>query len=118
MPAQSTVFVWLTKHSEFRELYTLAREHQGESFGDRIGEIAGSVLDADGPDPQRARVAIDALKWVSERQAPRKYGAVNRHELSGVDGGPIETETNVTMNELARRMAFALSQGKPKKGKS
>jgi hypothetical protein len=40
MPAQSTVYLWLTKHSEFSEQYARAREVQAETLVDEILEIS------------------------------------------------------------------------------
>ena len=42
---------------------------------------------------------------------------VEKHELTGADGGPIETEDKTPGgNDLARRIAFALAQGMKKGG--
>jgi hypothetical protein len=48
---------------------TRAREAQAEHYADEIIEI----VDTD-PDPVRARIRMDARKWVSSKLAPRKYG--------------------------------------------
>ena len=43
----------------------------------------------------------------------RDLGLADKRELTGTDGGPIQTE-DVTPVELARRIAFALAQGMEK----
>jgi hypothetical protein len=70
MPAMSTVFGWLSKHPEFLEKYTRAREAQAETHADRIIEIAD---DAD-IDANHKRIMVDARKWVASKLKPKRYG--------------------------------------------
>ena len=69
MPALSSIFLWLTEYTAFSEQYARAKEEQSELFADEIVEIADNE-----PDPQRARVKIDARKWVASKLKPKKYG--------------------------------------------
>lgn len=69
MPALSTVMKWLGNEPEFAEQYARARELQQDTYADEITHIADTE-----PDPQRARVRIDARKWHASKLAPRKYG--------------------------------------------
>lgn len=78
LPHRDTVRRWLQRKPEFRASYTEARVHQAEHFIDEIVEIA----DTD-DNPSRARVRIDARKWVAARLAPKKYGERSEIELSG-----------------------------------
>lgn len=73
MPAMSTIFRWLDKHQWFREQYARAREAGADALADDIQDIASRVL-VGGYDPQAARVAVDAMKWVASKQRPKKYG--------------------------------------------
>jgi hypothetical protein len=70
MPAMSTVFGWLSKHPEFLEKYTRAREAQAESHADQLVEIA------DNPDidANHKRIMVDARKWVASKLKPKRYG--------------------------------------------
>lgn len=70
MPAMSTVFGWLSKHPEFVEKYTRAREAQAESHADQLVEIA------DNPDidANHKRIMVDARKWVASKLKPKRYG--------------------------------------------
>jgi hypothetical protein len=43
-------------------------------MGDMVLDIVHEVLKPDGLDPQRARAAIDALKWQAGKLAPKVYG--------------------------------------------
>jgi hypothetical protein len=58
------------------------------------------------PDPNKARVRIDARKWWASKVNKKDYGDRVSAEVSGPDGGPIQTPVN--MVEAARRLAFML----------
>ena len=85
LPAERTVYLWLEKYPEFVQKYTRARDRQQDRESDHIIEIA----DTD-PDPQRARVRIDARKWRASKLAPKKYGDKVENTFQGPGGGPIE----------------------------
>lgn len=73
MPATSTIYRWVSTNETFREHYTHAREDQGESDADRVGDIGNKV--AQGlMDPAAGRVAMDAFKWSAGKRKPKKYG--------------------------------------------
>lgn len=90
MPAASTVYAWLGQYPEFSAQYARAREVQADMLADEIIEIADSDLD-----PNRARVMIDARKWLAGKLRPKKYG--DRVELDHkVDGNqPMQVTVNV-----------------------
>jgi len=69
MPGASTVYVWLGQYREFSDMYARAREVQADVLADEIIEIADTE-----PDPNRARVMIDARKWLASKLRPKKYG--------------------------------------------
>lgn len=131
-PNISTVMRWLfedttihTDFQEFQEQYARARQVQAEL---RAEEIIAIADDSEGdyiirtnengeeyevPDHeniQRARLRVDARKWVASKLLPKVYGDKVSAELTGKNGGPIQTE-DVSEKELARRIAFALAQG-------
>jgi hypothetical protein len=115
MPAQSTVYLWLTKHSEFSEQYARAREVQAETLVDEILEISDDgrndymlrqgegeetlAYRLNGEHVQRSRLRVDSRKWFASKVAPKKYGDKVLQEHSGPGGGPIKTE--VTRVEMA-----------------
>ena len=117
MPHVATVFRWLEKHQEFRELYARAREAQAEYLFDEIIEIADdgtndyvAQKDAEnailgwrenGEVLQRSRLRVDARKWAAAKLAPKKYGERQEHIHKGPNG-PIETiTTTMTAKEAA-----------------
>jgi len=69
MPGASTVYAWLGQYREFSDMYARAREVQADVLADEVIEIADTE-----PDPNRARVMIDARKWLASKLRPKKYG--------------------------------------------
>src|SRR4051794_2195859 len=70
MPAVSTVYLWLTKHKEFVDRYTRAREQQPHPTPARAVARALNghrVISA----PPVAKVQLDAIKWTTARLAPK-----------------------------------------------
>lgn len=78
MPSIPTVMKWLAEHEAFANQYARAREMQQDTYADEITFIADTE-----PDPQRARVRIDARKWHASKLAPKKYGDRQQIEHSG-----------------------------------
>lgn len=118
MPGQATVFRWLTVNEPFREQYTQARLTQADALFDEILNIAddgrndwmavhgdGAVgWKENGEALQRSRLRIDARKWMAGKLRPKVYGDKVSAELSGPDGGPIETSVTASP-ELAEIVA-------------
>jgi hypothetical protein len=77
-PAESTVYQWLERHTEFAEKYARARERQADRRADEVVVIADTE-----EDPQKARNRMDARKWHSSKLAPKKYGDRMHQEHSG-----------------------------------
>ena len=105
MPCRMTVFKWIRDFPSFADQYARAREDQAESFADDVVRIADQELD-----PNRARVRIDARKWAAGKLKPKVYGDKVQTEVTGADGGPIET-VELTPREVAQRAAFLLAKG-------
>lgn len=73
-----TIINWSTK-DENVEQYARAREAAADLFESKIITRAETVT----PETAAAdRVAIDALKWVAARRAPKKYGDSNKIDLN------------------------------------
>lgn len=69
MPDQRTVRRWLREEPPFRLQYAQAREDQADHYADEIVEISDAA-----EDPAKARLQIDARKWVAAKLRPKKYG--------------------------------------------
>jgi hypothetical protein len=110
MPARSTVFRWLSLEDGFSDLYARAKEEAAELFAEEIVEIAdereGKAIMADGAEVAvvfdstavaRNRLRVDARKWVAAKLKPRKYGDKIQQEVTGANGGALETVTKVIL---------------------
>lgn len=122
MPRREKVLRWLAANPDFRTQYALAREEQADLLADQIVEIAdtpfmgikikdGRVIECDMI--EHRRLQVDARKWFASKVAPKKYGDRVATELTGKDGGPIET-SNLSDIEKARRIAFLLGRAADK----
>lgn len=123
MPACSSVFKWLNENKSFSEQYARAREAQADALFDDVLDIADDARNdwmethaedsmgwrVNGENIQRSRLRVDARKWMAGKLAPKKYGEKVTTELTGKDGGPIQTE-EVSDLEAAKRIAFLLSK--------
>lgn len=107
----ATVFRWLDECPLFREKYAKARETQAEKFADEIVAIADeaevtSVVTPDGvvdfkldaTAVARNRLRVDARKWVASKLLPKKYGDKVQQEVTGANGGPIQTAIRVVFD--------------------
>lgn len=124
MPSTSTVMRWARDNEVFREQYAKAREDLLEHWAEEIMEIADDGSNdwiqrnekdnpgyaSNGEHINRSRLRVDTRKWLLSKLAAKKYGDRVSAELSGPNGGPIQTE-EVTDTERARRLAFVLQQG-------
>jgi hypothetical protein len=90
-PDKMTVLRWLKQQPEFRAQYTQARDEQADTYFEMILDEAFSAHDA-----QIGRLRVDALKWVSSRLAPKKYGDRIEHEHTG------EQKLTLTFNTPSR----------------
>lgn len=130
MPSRGTVFNWLLdeKHAAFLNQYTRARELQADTFVDEIPDIADDGRNdwiekndpdnpgwlANGENARRSQIRIDARKWMAGKLRPKKYSDKVITELTGANGGPIETK-DLTPHDRAKRTAFALQAVAKKK---
>ena len=129
MPHASTVCRWLAVHSAFREQYAHAREIQADVLFDEVLHIAdtplmgektkttsdGKVEVTTGDMLEHRKLQIDARKWMAARLQPKKYGEKVTNEITGADGGPIETR-DVTDVDRAKAMAMLATRARHAKG--
>ena len=83
-PNKSTVFRWLAANETFRDQYARARESQADAIADEILNIADEAEDA-----AKARLQVDARKWLAGKLRPKIYGDKVSTEVTGADGGPV-----------------------------
>lgn len=87
MPHMASVFRWLKSEEGFSEQYAHAREAQADSLADEIVDIADNEEDA-----AKARVRVDARKWVASKLKPKRYGDKVTNEHTGAEGGAISIQ--------------------------
>lgn len=130
LPDAGTVFRWLSCQDEafatFREQYARAREIQADALVDEILEISDDGTndwmerqDEDGENSgwringehiQRSRLRVDSRKWFASKVLPKKYGDKVQQEISGPNGGPVQTES-IQRPTLTRDQWLALHNG-------
>lgn len=123
MPCTATVMKWALEIPDFTEQYTKARGMLLEHWAEEIVDIAddgtndwmkreteAGTEEVIRPEHiNRSRLRVDTRKWLLSKLAAKKYGDRVSAELSGPDGGPIETK-EVGELELARRIALILDK--------
>lgn len=123
MPSEKAVRLWATNPEHpFAPVYSAAREVGYLTMADELLEIAddgsndwmmregknGDVSwQLNGEHVQRSRLRVETRKWILTKMLPKVFGEKVLNELTGVDGGPIQTESLDSL-ESARRVAFLL----------
>ena len=97
-PSRQTVYAWFTKHKEFLDNYARAKNDSADADADKVAAICEDVLKGK-VDPQSARVAIDALKWMAGKKRPKKYGDRITQDVNITDN------TQLSDTDLARKLA-------------
>lgn len=98
MPNKATVFRWLAAHQTFSDQYAHARDSQADTLFDDVLAIADQYdsaadkLDVD--HIQRAKLRIDARKWMAGKLRPKKYG----EKLELEHGGKIDLTPTINFN--------------------
>lgn len=116
-----TIKSWIVRHEEFAEAVKTSKEAYdarverglaeraiGYEFDDeKVFCFQGQII----THKTRTHVPPDvtaAWRWLTNRKKER-WSDTSKHEISGPDGGPIETESRSDL-EVARRIAFALTK--------
>lgn len=84
MPSRESVRRWLMDNEDFRGQYARAREEQADFYADEIVELADTAEDV-----AKAKLQIDARKWVASKLKSKAYGDKITNEHTGPNGGPI-----------------------------
>jgi len=101
MPSKVSVWRWLNKHPDFCSRYAQARDAQAEGYGEEIVALADEIpTHASHEEISRAKLRVDARKWVASRLLPGKYGRTSKVEHSGPEGGPIEHRVEDARDKL------------------
>lgn len=105
-----TFLHWVDADPELCEQYVRARA--------RMLDVQAEELEAIGEQAARAKSATKVAglrlqsenrKWLLAKLAPKKYGERTHTELTGPDGGPIQTETTLDISNLPDEQLRALA---------
>lgn len=111
MPRRERVHEWIRENGDFAERYARAREDQADHFADEIVAIADEE-----PDSNRARVRVDARKWVAAKLKPKRYGERTTLEHEGqITQFVVEVPPMLDVNEW---LATFKPSGDPGPGRS
>lgn len=83
-----TLYAWLRQNEGFCNNYARAREDAADTLVDELMAIAD-----DEEDVARAKLKIDARKWVAARLKPKSWGDKITNEHTGPGGGPVKVQT-------------------------
>ena len=95
MPRKASVFRWLAD-PELSDQYARARQVQADSLFDDVLQISddstGDYVDGEfqKENIQRARLRVDARKWMAGKLRPKVYG--DKLELSGDQSAPFTVQ--------------------------
>lgn len=106
MPAQSQIYLRMAQDEAFRRNIAAAREAQQEYLVDQTVDMADSATPED---HQVVKLRIWARQWRAGKLAPKKYGERVATEITGANGGPIQTETTLTVSNLTDDQLRALA---------
>lgn len=83
MPGVTTVYRWRRENDDFRQAYARAREDQGHTVADGLGDIRRKLLRGE-LDAATATAAANIAKWEASRRASKDYG--DRVDHTSSDG--------------------------------
>lgn len=106
----STFLDWVEADAQLAEQYARARaqllDFRAEEL-EAIGEAAARAKSA--TKVAGLRLQSDNRKWLLSKLAPKKYGERSTTELTGPDGGPIQTESKIDVSSLTIEQQRALA---------
>ncbi len=113
MPSVRTILRWLREDKAgFCAQYARAKEEQADYMTEEMIEIAddgsNDLMTVEKGDASyevenkevtnRSKLRVETRKWIASKLKPKKYGDKTGVELTGLDGGPIETKFDITLN--------------------
>jgi hypothetical protein len=113
MPSVQVVLKWLREdRNGFQAQYARAKEEQADFMVEEMVEIAddgsNDLMTIEKGDSSyevenkevtnRSKLRVETRKWIASKLKAKKYGEKLDMELTGKDGGPIETKFDITLN--------------------
>jgi len=127
MPSVVTVSDWLNTKPEFAKRYAHARDLRKDALVDRIIHLSEKAKSQAYGDPGTgeagAKVAaykleIDTIKWILSKEYARDYGDRIAQEISGPDGGPLQSVLSITpeVEDRIKQLGKVRAEMKPPQG--
>src|SRR4051812_47060539 len=89
MPSKGAFLGWVLSDGPLADQYARARDIQVDGFVDECKEIADDAAKRPTKGKvQAAKLRIDERHWQAGKQKPKKWGDVDRKEISGPAGAP------------------------------
>ena len=95
MPSRVTIYNWMDRDPDFCTKCARAREGLADYLVDEIEKLASSATK---DNIEVVKLQISVAQWRAMKMAPRQYGDRRTTELTGKDGGPIQTEAKVAID--------------------
>ena len=89
MPTPCSVVEWCANDNEFSTRYAHARSEGLDVLAEGCLEISDDLTE----DANSRRVRVDTRKWLLSKLRPDKYGDRTSLEMTGANGGPIQTKS-------------------------
>ena len=83
-----SIYRWLRENGEFRERYARAHVDRADTLADEILDISDMAECDDMAQVQKARLQVEARKWIASKLKPSKWG----------EGDKNTARSNVTFN--------------------
>lgn len=124
MPNKSTIYYWILKHPEFKELYQEAKSNMADTLADEMLDIADNAendwMKRNKPDEQgwqanrdninRSRLRIETRKWIASKLKPKKYSETLNTKISSNEGESLSINSNTSNEELDKKLAELLTK--------
>ena len=110
-PGRTGFFQRLKTDPDLAREYAAAMEQRAQCRVDAILDVNDRLLRG-ALDPASAKVISSNLIWLASKEDNRRYGEIQRTELTGRDGRDLLPEqSKMNDRELARLLAFLLNKG-------
>ena len=103
MPADKTIWQWLSQDNGFAEDYARAIQARAMHHADGILDLEQKLLNGEIP-PDVARVALDTRKWVASRLLPKTYGDRQSVDVSVTHTHQLHLDALKRLNDSAKAL--------------
>jgi hypothetical protein len=109
-PGRTMFYRKIAENAELARDYDRAMVMRAQVRIAKIEEVIEQVLTGMA-EPAAAKVALDSLRWLCQKEDPKRYSDVQRSEITGRDGAPLIEQPRMSDFEMARLLAHLLDKG-------